>query len=157
VVSRAWLAGTVLWLMAAEAPAQEFGVYLACKGQVLVAGRKTSAHVDLALRRNNQTGLVQRSDLLPAGERFKFDITPAYYTLVVRAPLRSSPVYRVWVSGRVIVWARDLVQMRTARLSVDRQTGNLDGTLLDGASRTLGTLQMTCRPDNNESTPEPKF
>jgi len=137
--------------------AQEFGVYLACAGKLLAGGRAMPAHLDLALRRNSELALIQRSDVLPVGERMKLQISPAFYSMVYAAPLRSSAVWYDWVRGSVFVWDPDLLKLQSVRLSVDRQTAALEGELRDGAGVQLARLAMRCDPKNNDTVPEPKF
>jgi hypothetical protein len=112
-------------LSMAPVHAQEFGLYLACKGTVEAKGRALAAHLDLALRRNNQTALVQRSDVLPVGERFRFETSPTHYSMVLRAPARGSVVYYDWLRGALVVWDPDLQRMHAARISVDAFTTGL--------------------------------
>lgn len=137
--------------------AQEFGVYLACVGQVRAGGRAMPAHIDLALRRNSQLALIQRSDVLPVGERMKLDISPGFYSMVYAVPLRSSTVWVDWIRGRVFVWNPDLLKLQSVRLSVDRQTADLEGEMRDGAGVQLAQLAMHCDPKDNNTVPEPKF
>jgi len=151
------VAAVALMLVAAPpAPAQEYGVYLACKGLVHVEGGQHPAHVDLALRRNSQVAMIQSSDVLPAGERLKLEITPSHYTIHVAAPTRGV-IYQDWLRGAVIVWSPDLQRLRVVRLSVDRQSGALEGNMLDGAGRLLGTLAMQCEATDNQTAPKPKL
>lgn len=155
-----WLAACGLALglgHALPAAAQEFGIYLLCSGTVEAKGKSMAAHLDLAMRRNNQTALVQRSDVLPVGERFKFETSPAYYSMVFRAPARGSVVYYDWIRGSLFVWDPDLQKLQTTRLSVNRQTAVLEGEMLDGSQQVLGRLKMRCQPKSNEDMPEPKF
>lgn len=144
-------------LSAAPVHAQEFGLYLACKGTVEAKGRALAAHLDLALRRNNQTALVQRSDVLPVGDRFRFETSPTHYSMVLRAPARGSVVYYDWLRGAVIVWDPDLGRMHAARLSVDRQSAVLEGEIADAQGRLLARLLMSCQPSDNQTAPEPRF
>jgi len=137
--------------------AQEFGVYLACAGKLYAQGRAMPAHLDLALRRNSQLALIQRSDVLPVGERMKMQITPAFYSMEYAAPLRSSTVWYDWIRGTVFVWDPDLLKLQSVRLSVDRQTAALEGEMRDGAGVQLARLAMRCDPKNNDTVPEPKF
>lgn len=143
----------------ASAPvvAQEFGVYLACAGKLFAGGRSMPAHLDLALRRNSQLALIQRSDVLPVGERMKLEISPAFYSMVYAAPLRSSTVWYDWIRGTVFVWDPDLLKLQSVRLSIDRQTAALEGEMRDGSGVQLARLAMRCDPKNNDTVPEPKF
>ncbi|HWH82249.1 MAG TPA: hypothetical protein VNU71_08430, partial [Burkholderiaceae bacterium] len=129
----AGLAALAASMASAPADAQEFGVYLACAGKLYAQGRAMPAHLDLALRRNSQLALIERSDVLPVGERMKLQISPAFYSMVYAAPLRSSTVWYDWIRGAVFVWDPDLLKLQSVRLSVDRQTAALEGEMRDGA------------------------
>lgn len=144
-------------LHSAPAGAEEFGVYLACAGKVEAGRRSMPAHLDLALRRNSQLALIQRSDVLPVGERMKMEISPTFYSMVYAAPIRTSTVWYDWIRGTMFVWDPDLLKLQSVRLSVDRQTADLEGELRDGAGVQLATLAMHCDPKNNNTVPEPKF
>ena len=135
--------------------AQEYGVYLNCSGQVQANGRSKSAHLDLALRRNSSLALIQRSDILPVGDKMKLDITPAFYSMVFHAPLRGSAVYYDWTRGTLYIWG--LRELQTIRISVDRQSAALEGDMRDLNDRSIGRLNMRCKPSDNDSAPEPKF
>jgi hypothetical protein len=147
----------VVALAAAPGMAQEFGLYLSCKGQVEANGRSKDAHLDLALRRNSSLALVQSSDVLPTGDKMKLDITPAFYSMVFRAPARNSVVYYDWTRGSLFVWSPVLREIQTARLSVDRQSALLEGDMRDRFDHSIGRLRMRCEPKNNDSVAEPKF
>lgn len=139
------------------ASAQEFGVYLNCKGQVQAGGKSRNAQLDLALRRNSALALIQRSDVLPVGDKMKLEITPAIYSMVFHAPLPNSALYYDWLRGTLLVWGPGLRQLQTVRISVDRQTAALDGDMRDLNDRSIGRLKMRCTPSDNDSVPEPKF
>ena len=139
------------------AAAQEFGVYLKCQGKVASSGKTKDSHVELALRRNSQLALIQSSDILPAGEKMRLDISPQFYTMMFKAPLRGSVVYYDWLRGALFVWNPDLKKLRTVRMSVNRQSAALEGEMLDDAGAVLGRLNMQCVPSDNETAPEPKF
>ena len=147
----------VALLAVAPGAAQEYGVYLNCSGQVLVNGRSKSAHLELALRRNSSLALIQRSDVLPVGDKMKLDITPAFYSMVFRAPVPTSASYYDWMRGTLIVWSPVLRELQTVRISVDRQSAALEGDMRDINDRSLGQLKMHCKPRDNDSAPEPKF
>jgi hypothetical protein len=150
-------AATVMAVCATSVGAQEFGVYLNCKGQVKAGEKSLASHVDLALRRNSQLALIQSSDILPAGEKMRLDITPQFYTMKFHAPLYGSVLYYDWLRGALFVWNPDLKRLHTIRMSVDRQSAALDGEMLDGAGAVIGRLTMKCVPKDNESVAEPKF
>lgn len=144
-------------LAVAPGTAQEFGVYLNCSGQVQANGRSKSAHLDLALRRNSSLALIQSSDILPVGDKMKLEITPAFYSMVFRAPVPTSASYYDWMRGTLIVWSPVLRELQTVRISVDRQSAALEGDMRDINDRSLGRLKMRCKPSDNDSAPEPKF
>ncbi len=144
-------------LVVAPGTAQEFGLYLNCSGQVEAGGRSKNAHLDLALRRNSSLAFVQRSDVLPVGDKMKLTITPGFYSMVFDAPVRNSAVYSNWIRGTIFVWDPALRELQTVRISVDRQTAELEGDLRDVNDRSVGRLKMRCTPSNNDSAPEPKF
>ena len=144
-------------LAAAPGTAQEYGVYLNCSGQVQAGGRSRSAQLDLALRRNSSLALIQRSDILPVGDKMKLEITPAFYSMVFHAPTPNSAVYYDWIRGTLLVWGPGLRELQTVRISVDRQTAELEGDMRDLNDRSIGRLKMRCKPSDNDSAPEPKF
>jgi len=156
-----WAGGLLVAALAvgvmAPASAQEFGLYLNCKGQVEAKGKSKGAHLDLALRRNSGLALIQRSDVLPAGEKMHLDISPTHYTMTFKAPVRGSTVYYDWLRGALFVWNPDLQKLQTARISVDRQSAALEGDMVDGAGKTLGRMAMKCEPKTNDSVEAPKF
>ncbi len=115
------------------------------------------AHLDLALRRNSSLAQVQRSNVLPVGERMRLEISPSHYSMIFQTPSRGSGVYYDWIRGAIFVWTPDLLKLHTARLAVDRQTAALEGELLDGAGAMLGRLRLRCEPKNNDNVETPKF
>ena len=157
LVVAAGLAAMAGSMAPAPVDAQEFGVYLACAGKVYAGKRAMPAHLDLALRRNSELALIQRSDVLPVGERMKLQISPAFYTMVYAAPLRNSTVWYDWIRGAVFVWNPDLLKLQSVRLSIDRQTAALEGEMRDGAGVQLARLAMRCDPKANDTVPDPKF
>jgi hypothetical protein len=144
-------------LAVAPGTAQEFGVYLNCSGQVQASGRSKNAHLDLALRRNSSLALIQRSDVLPVGDKMKLEITPTFYSMVFYAPRPNSAVYYDWIRGTLLVWGPGLRELQTIRISVDRQSAALEGDMRDVNDRSIGRLKMRCKPSDNDSAPEPKF
>ena len=144
-------------LVAAPGTAQEFGVYLSCSGQVQANGRSKNASLDLALRRNSSLAMIQRSDVLPVGDKMKLEIAPAFYSMVFRAPVPTSASYYDWIRGTLIVWSPVFRELQTVRISVDRQTAALEGDMRDINDRSLGRLKMSCKASDNDSAPEPKL
>lgn len=151
--------GLALALLLAVAPAsaQMFHLYLKCTGEVQTQGKSRPAHVDLALRDNNMTALIQRSNVLPVGDRLRYEASPALYSMVAKAPSPGSVVFHDWVRGEIFVWAPGLKQLKTVRLSIDRQSAELEGEMLDGKGDLMGRLRMRCDPKTNDDIPAPKF
>lgn len=137
--------------------AQVFHLYLKCRGDITLQGKSRPAHVDFALRDNNMTALIQRSNVLPVGERLSYEASPALYSLVAKAPVQGSVLYHDWVRGELFVWNPTLKRLHTVRLSIDRQTAELEGELLDGEGKLMGQLAMRCDPKSNDDVPAPKF
>ncbi|MCK6433943.1 MAG: hypothetical protein HUU30_15305 [Burkholderiaceae bacterium] len=140
-----------------QAAAQEFGVFLNCKGRLESGAKSRPSTLDLALRRNSQLALIQASDILPAGQRMHLEITPQFYTMVFSAPTRDSVIYYDWLRGALIVWNPQLSKLHQIRMSVDRQSAALDGDLRDGDGASIGRLRMRCEPKTQTDVPEPKF
>lgn len=140
------------------AMAQQFHLYLKCSGTLSSSAKPTPASLELAMRDNNLTALIQRSDVLPVGERLKYVATEQAYTMQMRTPVYGTTgVYATWFSGPIFVWHPDLKQLATTRLSIDRQTAVLDGEMLNIAGKVLGRLRMTCNPQSVDDVPAPKF
>lgn len=144
--------------VAVPASAAEFHLYLRCKGSLSSSAKPTAAHLDLAMRDNNMTALVQKSDILPVGERMTYIATEQAYTMQLHTPVYGTHgAYYNWFTGVLFVWHPDLKKLSLTRLSVDRQTGKLDGELLNVAGRVLGKIQMDCTPQSMDEVPQPKF
>lgn len=139
------------------AQAQEFNLYLACKGNVEAGKQQRGASLDLAFRDNNETALIQRSNVLPMGERMKYKASPMTYTMVYRAPVAGSKTFYDWYRGALFTWHPDLKRLAYIRLAIDRQSGDLEGEILNADEQPLGTLQMHCEPRTMEDMPTPKF
>lgn len=148
-----------LWLglaTALPAGAQEFHLYLQCQGTFSTAGKSSPAQLLLALRDNNNTALIQKSNVLPVGERLRYVDTPAAYTLVWKLPAREQRPRLEWQAG-LLVAHPNLRKLDTIRLSIDRQDGSLEGELLNSADESLGTLALDCEPQAPGRQPAPKF
>jgi len=144
-------------LHAAPARAAEFHLYLQCQGKVASKGKAYDAHLHLALRDNNLTALIQKSNVLPVGERMKYVLSEVAYTLTYRTPQARSRTAVDWFGGQVFVWLPDLKRVAETRLSIDRQTAVLSGELLNADSDLLGNLRMDCQPVSPDDLPAPKF
>lgn len=159
--SRRWR-GAALLLLAAGGPpalAQEFSRYLGCEGRLVAGGRTLPAHADFALRFANRTALVQRSNVLPVGDRLPYTPSPAAYSMTYRLPAQGTTVVALpgWLRSTVLVLLPDLRRLNQIRLSIDRRTGGLEGTLLNEEEQPLGDLTMQCRSLGEEDLGAPKF
>ena len=157
-VLRAVLAALAAWAgLAAPAAAAEFHLYLLCEGRVASRGVAHDAQLHLALRDNNMTALIQRSNLLPVGERMRYTASATAYTMSYRTPVAGSRLYTDWFGTRLFVWMPDLRRLAETRLTIDRQSAELRGELLNADGDTLGQLRMQCEPRQADDLPEPKF
>lgn len=151
------LVGTALAAGAGAASAQQFHLLLLCNGKMLDAtGRLMAAHLDLALRDNNMTALVQRSNVLPVGERMKYQVSPVLYSMTMGTVGRTAAFHDAW-GGTSWVWSPNLERLHEVRLSIDRQSAKLVGQLVDGNGDSLGRVAMICTPKSSEDAPAPKF
>lgn len=145
------------WVGTGPAQAAEFHLHLQCQGKVASRGKAHDAHLHLALRDNNLSALIQKSNVLPVGERLKYVLSDLAYTLTYRTPQARSRVAMDWFGGQVFVWLPDLKRVAETRLSIDRQTGVLQGELLNADGDLLGNLRMDCQPVSPDDLPAPKF
>jgi hypothetical protein len=153
-----WLGAAALALAGTPALSAEFHLYLKCSGTLSSSAKATPAKLDLAMRDNNLTALVQNSDVLPVGERMKYAATEQAYAMTLRTPVWGTRgAYYNWFSGVLFVWHPDLKKLATTRLSIDRQTAALEGELLNIEGNVLGKLRMTCKPQSMDDVPAPKF
>ncbi|MGH6649259.1 hypothetical protein [Aquabacterium sp.] len=153
----AGLAAALLLLIGGHASAAEFHLYLNCKGKLSAGGKGKAATLDLAMRDNNTTALIQKSNVLPVGERLRYKASQVSYTMLYKLPLPGTVYYNDWVRGQWIVWQPNLKKLATIRLSIDRQSGELEGELLDHDDNLLGNLEMECEPQSMDEVPEPRF
>jgi hypothetical protein len=154
-VPGALLAG--LLALPATVSAEYFSLYLKCDGEVSAGKGKTKAHVDLALRDNNETALIQRSNVLPVGEKMKYEVSPATYSMRYYAPGTGSRVYYDWYRGYLFDWNPNLKRLSMIRLSIDRQNGELSGEILNNQDEALARIRMNCESVSPEDLPAPKF
>lgn len=148
---------SVLAASAAATQAAEFHLFLTCKGELSASGKSKPAHLDLALRDNNTTALIQRSNVLPKGERLFYTMTPTDYTMVYKLRQPGTHVLQDWLGGSWVVWQPNLKRLATIRLSIARQDGELEAELLDFDDDLLGTLKMRCDAVDPDELPPPKF
>ena len=148
---------SVLLASGAASQAAEFHLFLKCKGELSASGKSKAAHLDLALRDNNTTALIQRSNVLPKGERLVYTMTPTDYTMVYKLRQPGTHYYQDWMGGTWVVWQPNLKRLATIRLAIERQEGELEGELLDFDDNLLGTLRMSCDAVDPDELPPPKF
>jgi hypothetical protein len=153
----AGLAGSLMLLMASHASAAEFNLYLNCKGKLSAGSKSKTATLDLAMRDNNTSALIQKSNVLPVGERLFYRASQVSYTMLYKLPLPGTVYYNDWVRGQWIVWQPNLKKLATIRIAIDRQSGELEGELLDHDDNLLGNLEMECEPQSMDEVPEPRF
>ncbi len=147
----------VLLLPAMPAMADEFFLYLKCSGNIIAGGKSQPADVDLALRDNNETALIQQSNVLPVGERLKYKVSPSTYSMRYYVPGTRTGVIYDWWHSQIFIWYPSLQQLSMVRLSINRQSGQLTGVLENSAAESLASLKMNCEAEDEEDLPEPKF
>ena len=159
-VHRTWreaCGGLLLALLASTASAADFFLYLDCDGKIAVENRSALAHASFAFRDNNMTVLVQKSNVLPVGERFKYDASPTIYSMTYVVPHARAAYIYDWFRGELFVWEPSLKMVTTIRLSIDRRSGELDAELLNVRLERLATTRMTCRAVPDAEQQEVKF
>ena len=149
--------GAALLGAPSSASADYFSLYLRCEGQVTSSVGKSGANLDLALRDNNQSALIQQSNVLPVGEKLKYEVSPATYSMTYRAPAARTQVYYDWYRGKLFAWDPSLKRLAYIRMSIDRQTGNLQGDIRNSDDQSLARIGMTCQKADPASLPAPKF
>lgn len=151
------------WLLAASAvapglEAQQFHLYLDCKGSLRTAtGKSEPAQLSLALRDNNTTALIQRSNLLPVGERMRYTATQTHYAMVYATPRPGTTVYMNWFGSILFVTYPEFRRVVETRLSVDRQSADLEGEMMALNNELLGTLRMSCVAQKHDEAPAPRI
>lgn len=146
----------VLGAFAVPAHAQMYQLYLDCKGEIIAGGHSKPADIQLALRDNNMTALIQRSNVLPVGDKMKYTASQSHYTATYVTPLYGTYVTN-WHHSWMFVWYPDFKRLKTTRLSIDRQTADLEGEMLGSEDELLGRMKMRCVPQTEADMPEPKF
>ncbi len=114
------------------------------------------AHLELALRDNNMTAFVQRSNVLPTGERMKYTATQSHYAVIYK-PEASNRAVMDWRGSWLFSWHPPFQKMAAARISVDRQTGHLEGEIVGPAGEAMGLIDMHCEPKKEGQGPAPRF
>ena len=76
----------------------------------------------------------------------------------LRTPVYGTQgVYQGWFQSLIFVWHPNLRQLAMTRFSIDRQTGALEGEMLNIAGAILGHVRMACTPQSVDDVPAPKF
>lgn len=138
------------------AAADYFGLYLRCEGEVTSGAGKNGAHLDVAMRDNNQSAVIQRSNVLPVGEKMKYEVSPATYSMTYRTGARTQ-LYYDWLRGQLFAWDPSLKRLAYIRLSIDRQSGNLEGDFRNSDDTILARFGMRCQKVDPSALPAPKF
>lgn len=120
------------------------------------AAKRGNAHLDLALRDNNMSMLVQRSNVLPTGQRLKYQATQTHYTATF-LPQMAGAGFREWGEGALFGWYPPFQKMTAARFAIDRQNGVLEGEIVGPAGEVLGLVDMQCEPRRDDDAPAPRF
>lgn len=123
---------------------------------VSTAVKRGSANLELALRDNNMMAFVQRSNVLPTGVRMKYTATQTHYTTAY-VPQTASQAHVDWSGSWLLTWYPPFQKAAATRLSVDRQTGVLEGEIVGPAGEILGLIDMQCEPKRHGEGPAPRF
>lgn len=151
------VAGLMALAAATPAGAQEFSRFLTCSGTFSAeGGAPRQATADFALRMNTRTALIEASNLLPVGQTMNFVPTPGRYTMTYLLPARGTRVVGMpgWFASTILVFYPDLKRLNQIRLSIDRQTGALEGKMLNERDELLSGFEMTCRARDAEAPPK---
>jgi hypothetical protein len=140
-----------------SARAEYFSLYLRCEGEVASGAGRTGANLDVAMRDNNQSALIQQSNVLPVGEKMKYEVSPATYSMTYRSPQARTKLYYDWYNGRLFAWDPSLKRLAYIRLSIDRQTGVLEGDIRNSDDQSLARIGMKCQKVDPANLPAPKF
>ncbi|MDP2006486.1 MAG: hypothetical protein Q8K45_12485 [Rubrivivax sp.] len=120
------------------------------------AAKRGNAHLELALRDNNMSMLVQRSNVLPTDQRLKYQATQTHYTATF-LPQMAGAGFRKWGESWLFGWYPPFQKMTAARFAIDRQSGVLEGEVVGPGGEVLGLIDMQCEPKRNEDAPAPRF
>lgn len=118
--------------------------------------KSDGAHIYLALRDNNMTALVQRSNVLPMGERMKYTATNSHYTATYM-PQRGGKVFLDFKGTQLFKWYPPFEKLAATRVAIDRQTGELEGEMVGPEGEVLGRMDMSCVPRKDGEGPAPRF
>ncbi|MCV2353387.1 hypothetical protein LNV09_04355 [Paucibacter sp. B2R-40] len=145
--------------LSAAANAQEYSRFLSCKGNFIADEKTHEANAEIALRVNNRTALIQGSNVLPVGEILRYVPTPVSYSMTYILRPKGTKVIVVpgWFQNTILVAYPNLNRLNQIRLSVNRQTGVLDGKLLNEEDELLGSFSMNCSSQTEQDVAAPKF
>jgi len=118
--------------------------------------KSDGAYIYLAMRDNNMTALVQRSNVLPVGERMKYTATDSYYAATYQ-PQRGGKLFMDFKGTQLFKWYPPFEKLAATRVSIDRQTGELEGEMVGPEGEVLGRMDMTCTPKKDGEGPAPRF
>jgi hypothetical protein len=120
------------------------------------AAKRGNAHLDLALRDNNMSMLVERSNVLPTGQRLKYQATQTQY-IATFLPQMAGAAFREWGKGWLFGWYPPFQKMTSARFAINRSSGVLEGEIVGPAGEVLGLIDMQCEPKRSDDAPAPRF
>lgn len=157
--ARLFVLGALVFGTVVKTNAQEFSRFLQCEGNFAAGDKTLPAHADFAFRYNNRTALIQRSNVLPMGERLNYVASPATYSMTYRLRAQGTQILAMpgWFSNTILVLYPDLQRLNQIRMSIDRQTGELEGILLNEVDRSLGSFKMQCQSKSEVDMSVPKF
>lgn len=159
---KAALASAMAAALLAPAPraqAQEFSRFISCKGQFTAEDKTRDAFADFALRFNSRLALIQGSNILPVGERLAYTPTPANYsmTYILRRQGTQALVVPGWFQNTILIAYPNLKRLNQIRLSINRQTGALEGKMLNEEDELLAGFTMMCESRSEAEMGAPKF
>ena len=120
------------------------------------AAKRGTAHLELALRDNNMTAFVQRSNVLPTGERMKYTATQTHYAATY-SPGPSNRAVVDWRGSWLFSWHPPFQKLAATRFSIDRQTGHLEGEIVGPGGEAIGLMDMQCEPKKEGEGLAPRF
>lgn len=146
-------------LLCGPAQAQEYSRFLGCKGSLTADNKTHDAFADFALRLTGRRALIQASNMLPVGEILDYVPTPANYSMTYRLRPVGTQVLTMpgWFQTSALVFFPNLKRLNQIRLSVNRQTGQLNGSLFNEEQEALGVFTMQCSSQSEEEIGKPKF
>lgn len=118
--------------------------------------KRGDAHLELALRDNNMSMLVQRSNVLPTGQTFGYQATPTHYSASYQ-PQQQMAAFRDWGGTGFFAFYPPFQKMQAMRFSIDRQSGVLQGDIVGPDGALLGLVDLQCEPRRPEDAPRPRF